>query len=420
MAYTKRLSAQNAADAAALAGAMAECSGGNATTAAEAYALSNKAVVTNQAYTLSNGYVVTNTVSVLSGDTNFAHYVQVVVHDVYKPTFASLLWKGTLNITGSAKAGCKTTMAGPPVIVLDPTDCQSFFMNGNTETFTVNNGTVQVDLSCQTGNGQNAAFINGNYISLLTATPAMVVGTTFINGNGNSITPHQHDLATYEPDPLANLAAPTGSGCAIQANPAINSIGGTFNLSPGIYSNGLSVNGIGVTVNLQQGSGSCQGLYIIRSSTGLYVNGNSMTLNGSGVTIYIDSGANVLLNGNSMTTALTAPTSGTYADPVFPGKEQQQPRNAEREWGLLQLQRRDLLSKGPGADERQFERLQYCLRFVAAAHERQRPGADRQWLLGDWLGENRLCADVLNRKGHPRHEDLPIFSSIPGPQGKAS
>jgi hypothetical protein len=56
------------------------------------------------------------------------------------------------------------------------------------------------------------------------------------------------------------------------------------------------------------------GTYII-SGGDFQVNANA-NITGSGVTIYVKSGSNITMNGNS-TTQLSAPTSGTYSGMLF-------------------------------------------------------------------------------------------------------
>jgi hypothetical protein len=104
----------------------------------------------------------------------------------------------------------------------------------------------------------------------------------------------------------------------------------TYKFSPGIYTNGLYLAGSSNTFIFQQGSGQCQGWYIIRKATsgsyqtcgdganvGLCATGSSLTLSGSNVFFYLDSGAGLDIHGSSISVNLSPPTSGSYAGILF-------------------------------------------------------------------------------------------------------
>lgn len=93
-------------------------------------------------------------------------------------------------------------------------------------------------------------------------------------------------------DPFKNLPTPTAPG---GCQPTSGST-----LLPGNYCGGLTLKG---SVNLSPG------VYIL--SGDLQVNANA-NITGTGVTIYLASGAHVSMNGNA-TVRLSAPTSGTYS-----------------------------------------------------------------------------------------------------------
>lgn len=100
-------------------------------------------------------------------------------------------------------------------------------------------------------------------------------------------------------DPFADLAEPEASGGCQNANGA--------SLSPGRYCGGMRLGG-DVTL--------APGVYHV-SGGDFRVNSNT-TVTGTGVTIFLDRGVNVSVNGNA-TLNLQAPTSGDYSGILFFG-----------------------------------------------------------------------------------------------------
>jgi hypothetical protein len=106
--------------------------------------------------------------------------------------------------------------------------------------------------------------------------------------------------APYVPDPYRSVPQPfAGASCGSGPHNGI--------LSPGLYCNGLTLNG-NITVQ--------PGLYIISGGT-FKINSNSQ-INGTGVTFFLTSNASLQFNGNA-TIKLTAPNSGTYSGLLFFG-----------------------------------------------------------------------------------------------------
>ena len=138
------------------------------------------------------------------------------------------------------------------------------------------------------------------------------VGSYTVHGtvtdNGGSYTPAPTTGAATKPDAFqaeitaGTLSTPTQPAAS---STCCNPVGGATTLQPGYYSSGLNFNGSGYTVTLNPG--------IYYFGGGINVGG--VTLNGTGVTIYMASGQ---LNMNSASTInLTAPSSGPTAGLVI-------------------------------------------------------------------------------------------------------
>lgn len=135
---------------------------------------------------------------------------------------------------------------------------------------------------------------------------------------GNYSTSGSSTLSTSSPpvtgsaplaDPYAGVNVP-GIGACTYNNFAVN--GGSQTLNPGVYCNGLNING-NANVTLSAGT------YIIDRGS-FNVNGGA-TLSGNGVTIILTSStgsnyATANINGGA-TVTLSAPTTGTYAGLAF-------------------------------------------------------------------------------------------------------
>ena len=117
------------------------------------------------------------------------------------------------------------------------------------------------------------------------------------------------------PDPLADLAPPTNTGCDYY-DYTLSSQGNTVTLSPGVYCGGITVSGSDNTVNFQPGT------YIIAGG-GMQLSGGANTYNGTEVMFYNTESApgagdyeDLTFSGNS-TVNLSAPPTGPYAGVLF-------------------------------------------------------------------------------------------------------
>lgn len=252
-------------------------------------------------YAMANGYTSTGKQKVtletgtgsISGVT-VSYYAIAKVSERLPQLFSAVTGNYNANLTARSIVGYVPATAGGCIYVLNPT-AVSMTMNGNT--FLDTGCGVYVD-------SNNAAAITMVGNSSITATGGSkvnVVGNVSI-GSNSSITPTAVTGAPTFTDPLAGLDAPSDGTCQTPPSPSNND---NVTISAGTYCGDLNVTGHAkLTLN--------PGLYIIKGNTstgGLSVGGQA-TINGSGVTIYIETGTISFAGGASSN--LTAPTSGNW------------------------------------------------------------------------------------------------------------
>lgn len=228
-----------------------------------------------------------------------ANYVEAVVTKQVPTVFAGLLGVHTVQISARAEAG-KSSPASPCLNITGAAG----------QTLTLNSGASIVDgvgSTCSVNvNSSGAPAVMENGGATVNVGSYTVHGT--VTDNGGSYTPTPTTGAPTMPDPFqAEITAGTLSTPTKPATSSTccNPVGGATTLQPGYYSSDLNFNGSGYTVTLNPG------LYYFDGG----INVGGVTLNGTGVTIYL---ANGQLNMNSASTInLTAPTSGPTAGLVI-------------------------------------------------------------------------------------------------------
>ena len=330
-----RREAQNAADAAALAGAGVLLNGGTPTaarTAALSWAQKNgyaSAATTVNIPPLSGAHI---------GDSN---YVEVSVAKTSPTAFIKILGINSTSVGSRAVAGFKTTPKNYALIVLNKTTCSAYNQTSSS-TLTINGGGLIVNSSC------NPSAVQGGG-STITST-----AIDYYSAGGWQLSPNATDsippsaVGAQIPDPLATLARPipctstsvyTPAGCTVLQSPdsggtqAIpkqqliavndNSLG---TLRPGVYWGGLKITGNGGNANVVFQPGT----YIFAGggvTQGGFTYSGSANLSGSGVTFFntddqlASSSANWPCGGYSLTgngvLNFTAPTSGTWKNMLF-------------------------------------------------------------------------------------------------------
>jgi len=320
--YFVKKSAQNAADAAAMAGLLqfqwglggsgATCGVGgvvcqNPTSCSPApsdylnsaclYAAQNGFSASgNQNVTVAAG---TGTPPTAAGVNSLGYWVTVRVTQTVPQLFMAAM--GFSNGSVAARATAATTPARDCIWIMDPSDPDALYMNGTTELSS--SCGVYVDSS-------NADALSGVGGATLKASEIDIVGG--YSWHGTIVPDPPTTGVSPRPDPAAYLAMPSTSGMTIQSA-SLDTINKNTTLEPGIYIGGIYVKKAVVTL--------AAGTYVIEGGGVSTQNANS-TIQGSGVTIYntcstpgsCGSGSNYApfsLSGNSNIT-LTAPTSGTY------------------------------------------------------------------------------------------------------------
>ncbi|MCH6555717.1 MAG: hypothetical protein IH797_03780 [Chloroflexi bacterium] len=312
LAYVARRDMQNAADAAALAGADLLLEGQSSVLAANAA----------RDLALQNGYDnaaadVTVTINVPptsgphSGDSDF---VEVLIEHPIDTVLARAVGVTSFDISARAVAGIDRTPKPYSIITLSETACQSMQFNGQVHLTIIDAGTL-TNSECTVD-----AFSTNGTINVATAANHVVGGWNMTGNSGDVSLPPSR--AGHFDDPLIGVPVPTPTSAPVQTCPTYGGKPGTVTLQPGVYdctidppgqwglqfepgdyyiTGGIVINGGG---NVTFG----QGLYFLQGE-GLTITGNGV-VTGDGVTFYIDEGQ-VTLTGTS-DTQLTAPTSGTY------------------------------------------------------------------------------------------------------------
>jgi Putative Flp pilus-assembly TadE/G-like len=296
---------QNAADAAALAGAGVLPQGSAAAiTQATNFAQKN-GYVDGQ-----NGYHVSITTPYNGDPTKIA----VTISGHTPAVFATVLGKKFFPVKRSAVATYYgTTQLNAALLALDPSACNSYTQGGSA-VVTITTGGLMSNSSCNpsladSGSGSTTATAIQYYTG---------------SGYTGAFTPTPVAVSSRMPDPLASMIPPNlttlgqspDSG-GTPASPKVANIGGTATLHPGVYYGGIKITGSGTVTFLP-------GTYVLAG--GGFSLGSTASTGGSGVMVYNTSDpqhptaagscASISLTGGGSTN-FTAPTSGPYKDVVF-------------------------------------------------------------------------------------------------------
>jgi len=191
------------------------------------------------------------------------------------------------------------TAADACILALNKTASQSVNVQGNTHVNLVGCDVMSNSIASDAVNVWGSSTISSDCV---------VSAGGVANNGGLTLTGTDcHSPITQAPrahDPFDTL--PTPSPGQTRNIPNGNNKNG-LNLSPGSYANGMDLQGV---VNLAPGT------YYV-SGGNFNVNANA-SVTGSGVTIFLQSGSTVSVNGNSHMN-LSAPTSGTYSGILFFG-----------------------------------------------------------------------------------------------------
>jgi hypothetical protein len=317
LAYVARRDMQNAADAAALAGADVLLEGQSSVLAANAardLALQNG--YDNAAADVTVEINIPPTSGPHSGDSDF---VEVTIAHPIDAVMARAVGKTSFDVSARAVAGIDRTPKPYSIITLSETDCQSMQFNGQVNLTIADAGTL-TNSECTVN-----AFSTDGTVNVATSANHVVGGWNMTGNSGDVSLPPSK--AGHFDDPLIGVPVPTPTSGPPQDCPTYGGSPGTVTLDPGVYDCTINPPGQwglqfepgdyyitgGIVLN---GGGDVtfgEGLYFLQGQ-GLIITGNGV-VTGDGVTFYIDEGQ-VTLTGTS-DTQLTAPDSGPYAGVVI-------------------------------------------------------------------------------------------------------
>ena len=225
-----------------------------------------------------------------------SYWVIARVSETIPQLFSAVLGFPNLTVTGRATSGARVASGGGCVITLNPTASSAIGMTGSSALTT----------GCGVFDNSNASdainIVGGGTITTTGTAKTNIVGNW--NGSG-TISPAPFTGAPIINDPLADLTPPTVGACTDTAG--IN--GGSHDhlslTAPQVLCGGISM-GAQSTLTLSPG------IYIVKNGISL---GAQTTMTGTGVFIYVQSGA-VNMSGGA-TVSLTPPTSGVWNGVLF-------------------------------------------------------------------------------------------------------
>jgi Putative Flp pilus-assembly TadE/G-like len=287
---------QTAADSAAMAGAQ-ELKYSDVVAAGKADAASN-------GYTDGRGSVtvaINNPPSTGPNASNSA-YVEAIVSKPEPTYFLRVLGLRSMTVSARAVAYQGT---GPNCIYVTNPSAPAAMSNSGNVTVHSNCGLL-VDSSASDG-------LTANGSVTITAPTIGVVGNYVATG-GASFTPTPKTGVIAASDPLAYVQAPTVGSCAhtsLSFNGNTGSAGAPYQLYPGTYCGGISING-NAWLHFNPGT------YILAGG-GMSISSNTV-MSGTGVTFYNTTGLGgygpISMNGNTAAN-FSAPTTGPLAGILF-------------------------------------------------------------------------------------------------------
>lgn len=249
----------------------------------------------------ANGFTndgTTNTVTVNIPPTSgmFANkpfYAEVLVTYSQPRIFGAVLGSGSLRIGARAVArgvtGGPTPYTTASIVALNASKAAALGVTGGVN--------LSADSPVQVDSASGTAFSATGGVNVTAPVFQVVGGYT---KSGSNVNGTMSTGAPYIPDPLATLAPPDPSTLSQRS---FKSTYGIATISPGVYTGGLSIQG-GMIVTM------APGLYYMKGGNLSIANG--VNLSGTGVTIFLDSGSKLDIQGGT-NFSITPPTSGTWA-----------------------------------------------------------------------------------------------------------
>lgn len=306
--YVARRQAQNAADAAAWAGAYSLAAGNRDQAITSAFYYANLNGFDNDGE--RNRVLVSHPpdAGAYVGDPNFIRVTIVVTNPTY---LIHLVYGGAATVSASATAGFVATASQAPAgMVLHSDACRSAYVGGSAR-LEILDGGLMVNSSCD-----QALYVSGS---------ARVSASDYVHVHGGyqlrgsaRVEPPPVTGVPPSPDPLAGLPAPDmGSMPVRHGDPwdpdTLQIHHGDVTLQPGIYYGGISITGNARVTLLP-------GIYVMAGG-GFTVTGSAQ-VHGEGVCIYNtqdpyrprrDGEFEHIRLGGSARVSLTPPESGPYA-----------------------------------------------------------------------------------------------------------
>ena len=264
------------------------------------YAQSNGFVTAgNQSVTMQSGLGSAPTVVGVTS----SYWVAVRATQSIPQLFSAVMGNTSLTPTARATAAIvPLTGTGGCIYVLDPAAQNAFVASGSASV------TAPCGMYVDSSNTKALQVTGG---ASLNANPSSINVVGGDQGSNSNIHPLATTGAPSFADPLANIPAPTWSGCDHTTQVSVSGVAQALN--PGVYCGGISVNG-GANVTFNSGT------YILNGG-GLTVSGGTTSVTGAGVTFF-DTGdvthafGPISLTGGG-TTTLSAPTSGPLNNMLF-------------------------------------------------------------------------------------------------------
>lgn len=332
--YLTRLQLQNAADAAAMAGAMDKRSGYTTDTIT---ASATKAATDNGFVNATPNTITVNTPPTTGSSGNQA--VEVILTSRAQRFFTGVFTKTNVNVR--ARAVAKYQSAGNACVLALSSSA------GNAANFQGSTNVTLTACSVMSNSLSNSAVaVQG--AATLTTECTIAVGGIYSNGGitqtcGSSITG-----AAPVADPFGGQSIPTSCTGTQWLNSNANP------LQPGCYPNGIKLSP-NQTVTFQPGTYILMGDFDIN---------NNVTATGSGVTFIFMGSSKATFNGGA-TIQLTAPATGTYQGMLFMGD-----RNNTSEQKFLgnassQMTGNFYFKKGKVTHQGNFNGINGCTQVVA-------------------------------------------------------
>jgi len=289
---------QNAVDAAALAGAVAERDSPSQT------------VAQVETYLLANGFDVSDTALTVAVDHNYGPDQVEVTATLQVPTsFFRLINVNskTVQVRAVGEAQIGVGVADYAIVSLNETVCDAFRKGGNSDLVINGGGGIMVNSSCASGGRAHGnGGIDADRVDHYAAGGFVVQGAA-------SVSPAPTSRSTRAVDPLAGLPAPSMATTSpdsggTSGSPSTATYSSSRTLHPGVYWGGLHLSG-NATFTMEPG------VYIMAG--GGFTSAGNGAIEGDEVMIHLtshptpgDCGFVSLTGGKDL--ELTPPTSGDY------------------------------------------------------------------------------------------------------------